>query len=324
MSAATDVLPIPDTRNELDLFLLSGTVQTTQKPVTWGERLLLNPLHEETMNESEITVEQDAASVKREKRRQYLKAYRQRPEVKAKRAAERNTPQMKAWKAEYYKKMASDPAFKEAKKKYSAEYWTRPEVKARVIGKHVRPERKEQVKKYAAKNKGKLKEYLREYHQKRMATPEIREKKREYDKQYNASPIGRAVLTNSRHIRRAKIKGTAVRATAREIRDLRENATHCHYCQSFFDGVLIKTIDHVLPISRGGDHSMANLVVACKPCNSQKQAATPEEWAARREKIFLAIETNCCDNHNSVGGPKPPDAKPDQIALPGSQPGITV
>ena len=114
-----------------------------------------------------------------------------------------------------------------------------------------------------------------------------------------------------------------MKATAREIRDLRENSTHCHYCQAVFDGILIKTIDHVLPISRGGDHSMANLVVACKPCNSQKQASTPEEWEARR-KIFLAITVNCCNNHNSVGGPKPPDAKSDRSAVPGSQPEIMV
>lgn len=36
--------------------------------------------------------------------------------------------------------------------------------------------------------------------------------------------------------------------------------------------------DHVLPISRGGQNSLDNLVTACRPCNSSKGDKTPEEW----------------------------------------------
>jgi hypothetical protein len=36
-------------------------------------------------------------------------------------------------------------------------------------------------------------------------------------------------------------------------------------------------IDHILPWSRGGEHSPENLTVACRPCNRSKRDRTPEE-----------------------------------------------
>jgi 5-methylcytosine-specific restriction endonuclease McrA len=41
----------------------------------------------------------------------------------------------------------------------------------------------------------------------------------------------------------------------------------------------------VIPIARGGKHSIGNLVVACKPCNSQKNKRTIQEW--RQLKLRL-------------------------------------
>lgn len=40
------------------------------------------------------------------------------------------------------------------------------------------------------------------------------------------------------------------------------------------------TLDHVVPLSRGGAHSVANLALACRQCNAQKRERTPEEWRA--------------------------------------------
>jgi 5-methylcytosine-specific restriction endonuclease McrA len=42
----------------------------------------------------------------------------------------------------------------------------------------------------------------------------------------------------------------------------------CFYC-----GIkdYIFTIDHVVPISRGGTHGIGNLVASCKSCNSSKK-----------------------------------------------------
>lgn len=41
------------------------------------------------------------------------------------------------------------------------------------------------------------------------------------------------------------------------------------------------TIDHVIPRSRGGDHSWENVVAACYSCNNHKANRTPEEAGMR-------------------------------------------
>jgi len=51
----------------------------------------------------------------------------------------------------------------------------------------------------------------------------------------------------------------------------------CHYCEgSFPPGDL--TMDHVVPIVRGGKSSKSNVVPCCKQCNNQKQCLLPLEW----------------------------------------------
>lgn len=48
------------------------------------------------------------------------------------------------------------------------------------------------------------------------------------------------------------------------------------------------TIDHVLPVSRGGTKHETNLVGCCRACNASKDDRTPEEWAAA---ILAAVQT---------------------------------
>ena len=38
------------------------------------------------------------------------------------------------------------------------------------------------------------------------------------------------------------------------------------------------TLDHVLPLVRGGKSTRGNCVPACKECNSRKQHLLPVEW----------------------------------------------
>lgn len=53
----------------------------------------------------------------------------------------------------------------------------------------------------------------------------------------------------------------------------------CHYCNTFIMcGSREWTIDHKLPISRGGTNEDANLVGACEDCNTGKGALTEEEF----------------------------------------------
>ncbi len=48
----------------------------------------------------------------------------------------------------------------------------------------------------------------------------------------------------------------------------------CHYCRKKFSpGVL--TMDHVIPLARGGESIKNNVVPACKACNASKKLDTP-------------------------------------------------
>jgi 5-methylcytosine-specific restriction protein A len=52
----------------------------------------------------------------------------------------------------------------------------------------------------------------------------------------------------------------------------------CHYCEGrFAPGEL--TMDHVIPIARGGMSSKKNCVPCCKACNTKKGSKTTAELA---------------------------------------------
>lgn len=56
----------------------------------------------------------------------------------------------------------------------------------------------------------------------------------------------------------------------------RVTKNRCFYCGE--DMGNFPTIEHLTPVSRGGDNQRWNLVLACKSCNSKKGAKTFEEY----------------------------------------------
>lgn len=52
----------------------------------------------------------------------------------------------------------------------------------------------------------------------------------------------------------------------------------CAYCGATGD----MSLDHVVPVSRGGRHEIDNLLPACRSCNSSKGAKLLEEWLPLR------------------------------------------
>jgi len=51
----------------------------------------------------------------------------------------------------------------------------------------------------------------------------------------------------------------------------------CHYCENNFIPNEL-TMDHVIPLSRGGKSQKFNLVPCCKECNTKKRQFLPFEW----------------------------------------------
>lgn len=51
----------------------------------------------------------------------------------------------------------------------------------------------------------------------------------------------------------------------------------CHYCGGSFPPTEL-TMDHLVPIIRGGTSSRGNVVPACKECNNRKKYLLPMEW----------------------------------------------
>jgi 5-methylcytosine-specific restriction endonuclease McrA len=51
----------------------------------------------------------------------------------------------------------------------------------------------------------------------------------------------------------------------------------CHYCGRAFPPRGL-TMDHVVPVSRGGKTIRGNVVPCCKECNNAKKQLLPMEW----------------------------------------------
>ena len=76
-----------------------------------------------------------------------------------------------------------------------------------------------------------------------------------------------------------------IRRERNKARDLRKTqwwknriaSGRCYYCDGEFAPKLL-TLDHVVPLIRGGRTAKGNCVAACKECNSKKQSLLPIEW----------------------------------------------
>ena len=51
----------------------------------------------------------------------------------------------------------------------------------------------------------------------------------------------------------------------------------CYYCRRQV-GHKALTMDHLVPLGRGGTSSRGNVVPACKDCNNRKKGMLPVEW----------------------------------------------
>ena len=82
-----------------------------------------------------------------------------------------------------------------------------------------------------------------------------------------------AKINKANRRRALKQKNGVFAVSQKEIRRLRRMP--CIYC-----GAKSEHIDHVIPLTRGGRHSIGNLVAACARCNISKNNKFIVEWKA--------------------------------------------
>ncbi|GAB4344461.1 MAG: HNH endonuclease [Desulfobulbaceae bacterium] len=58
----------------------------------------------------------------------------------------------------------------------------------------------------------------------------------------------------------------------------------CYYCGRKV-GPANLTMDHVIPLGRGGRSTKDNLVPSCKECNTRKKSSLPVEWEEYLESL---------------------------------------
>lgn len=72
------------------------------------------------------------------------------------------------------------------------------------------------------------------------------------------------------------------KAKARDLRQSqwwkrRRSSGTCHYCGRVFPPREL-TMDHIVPLVRGGKTVKSNVVPCCKECNAKKRYMLPMEW----------------------------------------------
>ena len=79
------------------------------------------------------------------------------------------------------------------------------------------------------------------------------------------------------------------RAKARELRHSqwwkrKRGEGSCYFCGGKFPPREL-TMDHIVPLIRGGKSSKGNVVPACKECNNRKKHMLPVEWEEYLTKL---------------------------------------
>lgn len=123
----------------------------------------------------------------------------------------------------------------------------------------------------------------------REVAKEWRKKNPDKVKQYDKDPVKirkRASLRRAR--KRMSVIGD-VEAIERWERFWKSRkSVRCHWCGNRFPGKRCHA-DHVIPLSKGGSHSLENLVISCQTCNLRKQAKDPADWNKQLKQPLLIV-----------------------------------
>ncbi len=84
------------------------------------------------------------------------------------------------------------------------------------------------------------------------------------------------------HLKKEKEKARALKKTRWWRRKIERGI--CYYCGRKVSPQEL-TMDHRIPLSKGGFSTKENIVPSCKECNNQKKALAPWEWEKYLERL---------------------------------------
>lgn len=75
------------------------------------------------------------------------------------------------------------------------------------------------------------------------------------------------------------------------MNNIRKSNTRCYYCNEKV-GINYRTVDHKIPLARGGLTTSDNLVMSCEKCNSEKGFLTEKEYREYKEIADIMVSKN--------------------------------
>lgn len=156
--------------------------------------------------------------------------------------------------------------------------------------------KKELNKQYRECNIEKIKAYKRQYHlNNRIKIIEKTKKwyyenlekakttRNKYKKYYKTTEAYKASNKATR-IKRREVLKNSEKATNTQIKQLIKESKKCYWCNKELNNLY--HIDHYMPIAKGGNHNIENLVISCPSCNLRKHSKDPLQFAKEIGKIF--------------------------------------
>ena len=226
-------------------------------------------------------------------RRDKMKAYARQPEQKAKRYCKWRNGGKEKWRKYYAENKAS--LLLQSNKRYRLKH---PDPFVKMSDEERKQRRRANVRRSIKKHRlairSKQKEWrtnnrLREKIRGREYRKQFPEKVRDISRRYNnAHPENAICRRNKRRALKAGAKlGNQAVIRVWESKWRGKQRVRCYWCGGEFNPSVCHS-DHVMPLSKGGPHTIENLCISCLNCNLSKHDLLLGDWnSGLKEPVLL-------------------------------------